>query len=329
MGGMTLASLPRLGLGTWALGGPFFAGETALGWGEVPTAQALATIEAAYEGGIRIFDTAAVYGAGEAERRLGQALKGKTDVFIATKMGLAFDEETKQVLGEHVDAGQPTQTVEQSRQRLNRDQIDLVFLHLNSLPIDAAARVFDEMETLRAKGHIGAYGWSTDYPDRAAAFAQRAGFTSVQHAQNIFADVPTISGVMQNSGLWSFIRSPLAMGLLSGKYTADSQLSGDDIRGQNQDWIDYFKDGTPTPAFLSMLTQVRELLQTDGRTLTQGALAWVMAQSTRTVPIPGARTPQQAQENAATLQRGPLNPETLAQIEAIITRPPEGPARDR
>lgn len=326
---MTLDKFPRLGLGTWALGGPFFAGDTALGWGEVPTAQALATIEAAYEGGIRIFDTAAVYGAGAAERRLGEALKGKTDAFIAAKMGLAFDEDSKQVLGDHVGPGQPTQTVEQSRQRLGRDQIDLVFLHLNSFPLEEATRVFEEMETLRAKGHIAAYGWSTDYPDRATAFADHPGFTAVQHAQNIFANVPTIVGALRETELFSFIRSPLAMGLLSGKYSADSQLAGDDIRGKDQDWIEYFKDGKPTPDFLTMLNQVRDLLQTDGRTLTQGALAWVMAQSERTIPIPGARTPEQAAENAATLERGPLDQATLEEIEAVIRRPSEGPPRDR
>ena len=326
---MNLPNLPRLGLGTWAIGGPFFAGETALGWGEVPEDQALATLEAAYEGGIRVFDTAAVYGAGEAERRLSKALKSKTDVFIATKMGLGFDEASKQVSGEFVQPGQPTQTVEESRARLDRDHIDLVFLHLNSFSIESAARVFEEMETLRTKGRIGSYGWSTDYPDRATAYANQPGFTAVQHAQNIFADVPTISAALGQTDLWRFIRSPLAMGLLSGKYSAQSALGSDDIRNQGQDWIEYFVDGKPTPAFLDMLAQVRELLQTGGRSLTQGALAWVMAQSDRTIPIPGARTPEQAQENAATLELGPLDVDTLAQIEAVITRPPEGPARDR
>ena len=324
-----LSTLPRLGIGTWALGGPFFAGEEPLGWGEVPQAQAIATLEAAYEAGVRIFDTAAAYGAGAGERRVGAALHGKDDVFITTKMGLGIDEETKQILGEAIQRGQVSRTVEASRQRLQRDCINLVFLHLNSLEIARAEPVFAELEELRAKGVIAAYGWSTDYPDRATAFADLPGFTAVQHAQNVMVNVPTFAAAVDATDLWRFQRSPLAMGLLSGKYSASTQVATGDIRAGGHDWIDYFVDGKPTPAFLTMLDQVRDLLMSDGRTLTQGALAWAMAQSDRAIPLPGARTIEQAQENAGTLEKGPLSAETLAQIEQVIARPPEGPPRDR
>ena len=74
---------------------------------------------------------------------------------------------------------------------------------------------------------------------------------------------------------------------------------------------------------------VRELLSSDGRTLAQGALAWIWALSPRTVPIPGARTEAQATANAQALDFGPLSPAVMAEIEAVLDRPPEGPPRER
>ena len=73
---------PRLGMGCWAVGGALNAGKISVGWHRGDDAEALATIAAAYEAGIRIFDTAAAYGAGHSERLLGEVLKDRDDVFI-------------------------------------------------------------------------------------------------------------------------------------------------------------------------------------------------------------------------------------------------------
>jgi aryl-alcohol dehydrogenase-like predicted oxidoreductase len=90
-----------MGLGCWAIGGPFWRGETPVGWGVMEDEESIHAIHRGLELGIDFFDTADVYGAGHSERVLGRALAGRRDrVVIATKFGNIFDEATRQVTSE-------------------------------------------------------------------------------------------------------------------------------------------------------------------------------------------------------------------------------------
>ncbi|KAJ54972.1 aldo/keto reductase [Actibacterium mucosum KCTC 23349] len=321
--------IPRIGLGCWAIGGPFFEGDTPLGYGAISQADARATIDAAYDAGIRIFDTAAIYGCGASEERLGAALKGRDDALIVTKLGFHFDAEAKQVLGVEASPDGLRRALEASLKRLQRDRVDMVLLHLNAMPVDEAAMVFDTFDALRDEGKLAAYGWSTDFPDSVSAMAPRDGFQAIQHAMNVFVDVPTITARGAEHGLAAFIRSPLAMGMLSGKYATGQALADDDIRANTFDWIAYFKDGKPLPEFVQAVDALRELLSTGGRSPAQGALCWLLAKAPHLIPIPGARNAEQALQNAAALQFGPLPADVMDEIETVFKRPPEGPARER
>lgn len=208
----------RLGMGCWAIGGQFFDGEMQLGFTGHDDAESVATVHAAYDAGVRLFDTAPVYGAGHSERLLGEALKGRSDVTISTKIGLRFDENSRQVLGEDIEPADLTAALNSSRTRLQRDHLDIVFLHLNTLPVAKAEPLFDVLEEEIAKGRVGAYGWSCDFPDAVSAVAERPGFLLVQHAMNVFFDGPSMMDVVNHHELASFNRSPLAMGLLTGKF---------------------------------------------------------------------------------------------------------------
>lgn len=322
-------TIPALGLGCWAIGGPFYSGETPLGWGNVDNAQSIVAIRRAIDLGIRFFDTAQAYGTGHSEEILGEALRTSPDVLIGTKIGVGIDPETKQLTGNDITPDAIKTAIDGSLKRLQRARIDIVHLHLNSLPIDEAAQVFDTLDALKTKGKIGAYGWSTDYPDRAAAFASRPDFVSVQHSMNVFFRASAILTVIESNGLLSINRSPLAMGLLSGKYAPGSAMDKDDIRSQTMDWMGYFKDGTVAPKFARQLEAVRSLLQTGGRTLVQGAIGWLWARSPQTLPIPGFRTVAQVDDLAGALEKGPLPPEVMDEIERVIIREPEGEPRDR
>lgn len=321
------ASLPALGMGCWAIGGPWTAGGEPAGWGVVDDAESIRAIHAAVDGGVRFFDTAQAYGAGHSETVLGQALQGRDDVRIATKVGLAIDPAQRALIGE--DLLGIAASIDASLRRLQRPRIDLVLLHLNSLPIAQAEGVFDTLDTLRDAGKIAAYGWSTDYPDRAAAFANRPGFVAIEHAMNVFFRADALMPEIERHDLMSINRSPLAMGLLGGKYASGTRIGAQDIRGRNMDWMDYFKDGQIAPAFANALTAVRDLLQTGGRTLPQGAIAWLWGRSDRTLPIPGFRTVAQVIDLAGALEHGPLPASVIAEIETVIPRAPEGPPRDR
>ncbi len=324
-----ITTLPRLGLGCWPLSGPFYQGDRPLGYANADPVESLRALEAAYANGIRIFDTAAVYGAGKGERLVGKALAGKTDAYIISKVGLAFDEGSEQLIGEDRDPANVSVAIDACLGRLNRDHIDLLLLHCNEMPVADACLLFDEMETARDAGKIGAFGWSTDFPDSIDAMAGRNGFTAVEHAMNVFVDAPEVRATTKTHGLASLIRSPLAMGLLSGKYAGDAAIAKDDVRSADEDYNDYYQSGRANPSYLAQIDALRELLQTGGRSLVQGALSWVMAKGQHTIPLPGARTVAQVEENAKTLEFGPLPADVMTQIEAIIPRPDSGPARAR
>lgn len=311
-----------MGLGCWAIGGPFWRGETPVGWGEVDDAESIRAIHQALDLGVTFFDTADVYGTGHSETVLGRALSGRRDaVVIATKFSNAFDPTTRQIVGSDVSSGYIREACTASLRRLNTDFIDLYQLHDGGLALEEAQGVRETLEALVGEGKIRAYGWSTDDPQRAAFFAEGPHCTAVQHQMNIFDDAPEMINICEPLNLASINRGPLAMGLLSGKYDADSQLAANDVRGENApSWMQYFKGGKPNPIFLDKLSAIRDILTADGRTLVQGALGWLWARSSRTIPIPGFRTAAQVTENARAMTYGPLKEAQMQEIAALLDR---------
>jgi aryl-alcohol dehydrogenase-like predicted oxidoreductase len=111
------------------------------------------------------------------------------------------------------------------------------------------------------------------------------------------------------------------MGLLTDKYSTNTQPSADDVRGvKSPEWMKYFRDGKPNAEWLSKRDAVRAILTSHGRSLSQGALAWLWARSPRTLPIPGFRTVAQVKENAAAMQFGPLAVEQMQEIDRLLER---------
>lgn len=311
-----------MGLGCWAIGGPFWAGDDAVGWGEVDDNESIRAIHRALHLGVNFFDTADVYGTGHSERVLGRALAGHRDqVVIATKFGNTFDETTRQITGSDASPEYIRQACEASLQRLNTDYIDLYQFHLNDYDPNQAGAVRDVLEELVTEGKICQYGWSTDFPERARVFAKGPNCTTAQHQMNVLDDAKPMIALCEQLDLASINRGPLAMGLLTGKYRADSKLASDDVRGDKSPaWMKYFKDGRPNPEWLKKLEATREILTSGGRTLAQGALAWIWARSERTIPIPGFRTVAQVEENTAAMQFGPLSAEQMREIDILLGR---------
>ena len=311
-----------LGMGCWAIGGPFWADETPLGWGKVDDEESIRAIHRALDLGVNFFDTADVYGAGHSERVLGQAFAGRRqDVIIASKFNSLFDETTRQVTGSSAKPAHIRQACEASLRRLNTDYVDLYQFHDNGYPVKKAEPVRHTLEALVKQGKIRAYGWSTDFADRAAFFAQGANCASVQFQLNVLDDNPAVIDVCEKHNLAAINRGPLAMGLLTGKYSADTRPSSDDVRGEKSPgWMVYFQDGKPNPEWLQKMQAAREILTSGGRTLAQGALAWLWARSEQTLPIPGFRTVAQVEENCGAMPLGPLTDEQVREIDALWGR---------
>jgi aryl-alcohol dehydrogenase-like predicted oxidoreductase len=302
-----------LGLGCWAIGGPFWRGEKPSGWGKVDDAESLRGVQRALDLGITFFDTSDVYGCGHSERLLGQALAGRRQqVVIASKFGNVFDEQTRQVTGEDASPAGIRRSLAASLRRLNTDHLDLYQFHLGSYDLDRAVEVRQTLEDLVAEGKIIAYGWSTDDPARARLFAQGPHCASIQQRLNIFEGNAETLAVCEEFALASINRGPLAQGLLTGKFTSDSRMPADDVRsGWN------LKEGN-LALRLKKLEQLRAVLTHDGRSLAQAALGWNWARSAQTIPIPGFKNAQQVEDNAGALARGPLTAQQMAEIEHIL-----------
>jgi aryl-alcohol dehydrogenase-like predicted oxidoreductase len=315
-------AVSALGFGCWAIGGPLWTGSQPLGWGEVDDDESIKAIHRALDLGVTFFDTADVYGAGHSEQVLARAVKGQRDrVVIATKWGNVFDPETRQLTGSDASPAYLRRAIHASLRRLGTDHVDLYQLHINELPVEPALALVPTLDALVAEGLIRAYAWSTDFPASATAFAEAgAGCAAIQHDFSVLHDSPEVLAVCERLDLASINRGPLAMGLLTGKYTAGSTLGVDDVRGIAPEWLDYFADGRPVPEWLARVEAVREILRSDGRTLAQGALAYLWGRSERTVPIPGCRTVAQVEENAGALAAGPLPADRVAEIDKILGR---------
>lgn len=310
-----------LGLGCWAIGGPFWSGAQPVGYGQVDDAESIRAVRRAIDLGVTFFDTADVYGAGHSERVLGRAIAGRReDVVIASKWGNTFDESSKQMGAADPSPDYLRRAVRASLARLDTDYLDLYQLHLNDLPVGPALDLIPVFEDLVEAGLIRAYGWSTDFPDRAAAFATGQHCAAIQFDLSVLRGSIEVLEVCDRFDLAAINRGPLAMGLLTGKYTASTVMAADDIRGVSPDWMTYYRDGRPAVEWLERVAAVRDLLTSGGRTLAQGALGWLLARSERTIPIPGFRTEAQVVQNVGALTAGPLPGETVTAIEKLLDR---------
>jgi aryl-alcohol dehydrogenase-like predicted oxidoreductase len=305
-----------LGLGSWAIGGPWFWLDGQGGWGDIDDDESVRAIHSALDYGINFFDTAANYGTGHSERILARALEGKRDhALIATKFGFKVSEAEKRVTYRDDDhLLYVREECEASLRRLNTDVIDLYQLHVWDYPVEKVPAMLDLLESLVSEGKIRYYGWSTDSAEGARVFAEGKHCAAIQHDLNVVLDAPEMLALCEELDLASVNRSPLARGALSGKYARDTVFPQNDVR--NDEWS---RDRFLVPT-LDQLEKIREILTSSGRTLAQGALAWIWARSEKTIPIPGFKTVAQVEENAKAMEFGPLTAEQMKEIETLLGR---------
>ena len=308
-----------IGMGCWAIGGQFTLDGRNDGWGEVDDAQSVRAIHLALERGANLFDSADAYGTGHSEEVLGIALKGRrAEALIATKFGFTYDRARRALLAIDVSPAYIEKANALSLKRLGTDYIDLYQIHPGDLSEAEADAAGGALERLAEAGRIRAWGWSTDNAAAARRMLQFPHFTAVQQELNVFEDGSAMLELCAETGLASLNRSPLAMGLLSGKYDATTRFSDTDVRGAGHAWVKHFKDGRPTPEALGRLAALRDLLTTGGRSLAQGALGWILARSPHTLPIPGFKSEAQVRDNLGALDHGPLPQAVMTAIADLL-----------
>ena len=305
-----------MGLGCWAIGGLWYWLDGPGGWGDVDDEESVRAIHAALDLGINFFDTAANYGTGHSERMLARALEGKRDkAVIATKFGFNVDEAAKRVTLRTDDhLLHVREECEASLRRLNTDVIDLYQLHVWDYPLEKVPAMLDLLESLVGEGKIRYYGWSTDSFEGARLFAEGKHCAAIQHDLNVILDAPEMLALCEELNLASVNRSALARGALSGKYTKDTVFPQNDVRTDSWSRDHFF---APT---LDQLDKIRDILTSNGRSLVQGALAWIWGRSEKTIPIPGFKTVAQVEENAKAMEFGPLTPDQMQEIDVILGR---------
>ena len=206
------------------------------------------------------------------------------------------------------------QECENSLRHLNTDVIDLYQLHVWDYPLEKAPAMVELLESLVRDGKIRYYGWSTDDVENARAFEQGKHCIAIQHDLNVVLDAPDMLKLCEEKNLASVNRSALARGALSGKYTKETIFPQNDVRTDSWSRDHFF---TPT---LDQLDSIRGILTSQGRSLVQGALAWIWARSEKTIPIPGFKTVAQVEENAKAMEFGPLTPDQMQEIDTILGR---------
>jgi aryl-alcohol dehydrogenase-like predicted oxidoreductase len=309
-----------LGMGCWAIGGPWTWAQPGeepypAGWGKIDDKESIRAIHAALDAGITFFDTAANYGAGHSERILGQALEERGDhVVIATKFGHIVNEERKIVYADDDKILlNVRKDVENSLKRLQRDVIDIYQLHQGAYDPVMALELRGILEQLVEEGKIRWYGWSTDLVDRARVFADGEHCTSIQFRLNALFDNPEMRDLCKSFGLAGINKDPLNKGILTGKFTSETTFPADDIRSRRS-----FKDEAIVQR-LKIVEALREVFTSGGRSMAQGAIAYIWALDERMIPIPGFKTVEQVMDNAGAMNFGPLTDEELRQVKEIVT----------
>lgn len=311
-----------MGLGCWAIGGSLWYMDRdirrPLCWGNVDDEQSIRAIQRAMDLGINYFDTADSYGAGHSEEVLGRAVEGRRgEVVISTKFGDLFESKTRTWLGHGHPGGRVAsnyvrRACDASLRRLGTDYIDLYFFHWKEYSQVLAADLLPVLEGLVDENKIRYYGWSTPYVEQASVFTEGKHCTSMQYNYNVFERNPDMLAHCRENDLGTVARGPLAMGILTGKYTKNSRMPGNDVRSR---WN--MREGRIVQQ-LEMLEAIRGILTRDGRTLTQAALGWLWALSPQVVPITGFKTVKQVEENFNALEYGPLLQRQLLEIERIL-----------
>jgi len=302
--------ITEIGLGLWAAGGGDWGAANA----EADRA-AVNAIETALEAGVTFFDTADVYGDGHSETLLGKTMNGRRDRFVvATKIGWqGFDAENQ--CSSYKTVAQLIAGVETNLKRLRTDYVDVIQSHIDFR--ESTMDIFLEaFEQLQKAGKVRAFGLSTSDFDYLKAFNHDGNCASLQIDYSILNRTPELEILdyckAQNIGV--ITRGSLAMGLLTGKLTADSSFAHDDFR---QKWL---TDPEQNMTYTEDLARVQELLPLarPERTLAQAALQFVLQHEAVTTVIPGARTPGQVLANLSAAQAPALNSQDMALIDQVV-----------
>jgi aryl-alcohol dehydrogenase-like predicted oxidoreductase len=312
--GKTGFSISEISLGTWQVGGK---------WGE-PFSHATADriLNDAVDAGINFIDTADVYGDGESEKAVGRLVRSRSErVYVATKCGRRLQPHT-------AEAYQPAALrgfVEDSLRNMGLETLDLVQLHCPPTEVYYRPEIFEVFDRLKEEGKILNLGVSVEKVEEGLKAIEYSNVTTVQVIFNMFRQRPAelLFKEAQRRNVGLIVRVPLASGLLTGKFSAQTTFAPDDHRNFNRDGEAFDKgetfSGVDYNTGLAAVEELKKLFPSQV-SLAQQALRWILMFPEVSCIIPGASRPEQLAANLQTEKVPELSTEQMAAVREVYNR---------
>jgi aryl-alcohol dehydrogenase-like predicted oxidoreductase len=313
--GRTGWDVSEISFGAWAIGGA---------WGDVSDDDSLAALHRAIDRGVNFIDTADVYGDGRSERLIARLKKDRPrdTIYVATKAGRR--------LNPHNAAGYNRQNltgfVERSLKNLATDSLDLLQLHCPPTDVYYRPEVFGALDDLVRAGKLRFYGVSVERVEEALKAIEYPNVQSVQIIFNIFRTRPAerFLPLAKEKRVGVLARVPLASGLLTGKINRQTQFAADDHRnfnrhGQAFDVGETFSGVEDFDAAMTAVDELRNVVPS-GISMAQFALRWILMNEAITCAIPGAKRPEQVDDNCAASDLPPLTAQQMSACQTIYDR---------
>jgi aryl-alcohol dehydrogenase-like predicted oxidoreductase len=302
--GKTGLKVSEVGFGAWAIGGNAFGNS----YGPTDDKTSVDAVKKALDLGCNFFDTADAYGHGHSEELLGQALKDRrTGVIIATKAGADFYHDPPRM---NFSPDYLAFALGKSLERLQTDIVDLYQLHNPPIHLLRNGKIFEGLEKLVDSGKIRHYGISIHDPEEGILAIRNGRPSTIQVVFNILRQEAKnkLFDAARENNVAIIAREPLSNGFLSGKITADSTFPPGDIRFN-----------FPRNYFHSLVkaTQQLKFLQSGARTLAQASLRFILDHREVATVIPGAKTPEQVEEDLRASELSSLTGEELLRIRIL------------
>jgi aryl-alcohol dehydrogenase-like predicted oxidoreductase len=275
-------------------------------------------VDRAFELGINFFDTANVYGRGAAETVLGEIIadRRRDTLILATKVFFPMGPDDQ-----GLSRAQILKQVDASLRRLKTDYVDLYQCHRYdpNTPIEETMEALSEVVRAGKARYIGFSEWSPEQIQAAFAIADEERFVSSQPQYSLLHRQPkkAVFPLCARSGVSQIVWSPLAQGVLTGKYQPGAEppsgsRKASDRMGGNMDRL-------MRPEILEAVQRLKPLAAEAGCTMSQFALAWILREPNVASAIVGASRPEQLDENAAAADLQ-IDPALFARAEEIIHR---------
>ena len=308
--GRTGWRVSTVSFGAWAIGAA---------WGAVDSGESLRALHRAVDLGVNFFDTADVYGDGHSERLLAQLKRERDEeIIVATKAGRRLDPH----IADGYNAENISQFIERSLKNLEVEALDLLQLHCPPTEVYYRPEVFAALDDLVKQGKIRYYGVSVEHVEEALKAIEFPNVQSVQIIFNIFRQRPAdlLFNEAKRRQVGILARLPLSSGMLTGKLNSMSQFAPDDHRAFNRHGEAFDRgetfSGVDYQVGLQAVQELRALVPA-GMSLTQFALRWILMHETVTCAIPGAKRPEQVEENMSASDLPTLSEDVMQQVKHL------------